>query len=202
MRPFTNFQIPLSDQNLILQQHELRTANHAYSERSKAPTGTRSETQCLEIGDLVYLYNDRNKSSARDRYLVVSVEYPWCNIRKFTGNQFRSTSYRVKQCDCYKVPSQTKMIHTNYETFDNVAWSDDDETPQKVSSPPVPPEIPEVISEPPIQPNENDIVTNDTSETNVIQPDDSEIVDLTSKNSRPTREHRMPKFLKDNYVVY
>lgn len=199
---FTNFQIPLSDQNLILQQHELRTANHAYSERSKAPTGTRSETQCLEIGDLVYLYNDRNKSSARDRYLVVSVEYPWCNIRKFTGNQFRSTSYRVKQCDCYKVPSQTKMIHNNYETFDNVAWSDDDETPQKVSSPPVPPEIPEVISEPPIQPNENDIVTNDTSETNVIQPDDSEIVDLTSKNSRPTREHRMPKFLKDNYVVY
>ncbi|KAK3711509.1 hypothetical protein QZH41_005232 [Actinostola sp. cb2023] len=33
---FSNHQIPLSDQELVLKQHDLRNANHPYSEKSKA----------------------------------------------------------------------------------------------------------------------------------------------------------------------
>jgi hypothetical protein len=51
----------------------------------------------------VYLHNDRSKLHARDRYLVVSVEGDRCNIRKFTGSQLRSSSYRVKLVECHAV---------------------------------------------------------------------------------------------------
>ena len=34
---FTACQLPLADQQLILEQHESRTANHAHSQLSKAP---------------------------------------------------------------------------------------------------------------------------------------------------------------------
>ena len=68
-------------------------------------------TPQIDVGDLVYLHNDRNKSRARNRYLVVSVEQLWCNIRKFVGSQLRSTSYRVKLSDCYKVPNQLVESH-------------------------------------------------------------------------------------------
>jgi hypothetical protein len=58
----------------------------------------------IDIGDLVYLYNDGNKSAARNRYIVTSVEDNWCNIRKLVGSQLRNASYRVKKSECYKVP--------------------------------------------------------------------------------------------------
>ena len=44
------------------------------------------------VGDLVYIHAHRNKSKARDRYLLVFVEDAYCNIRKFVGSQLRNTS--------------------------------------------------------------------------------------------------------------
>ena len=88
----TNAQIPLGDSNLIATQHELRLTNHPCSERSKAPLAQKRLTPMIEVGDLVYLHSDRNKSRARDRYLVVSIDAPFCNIRKFVGSQLRSSS--------------------------------------------------------------------------------------------------------------
>lgn len=82
----TSSQIPLADLDLITKQHALRTANHKYSEKSKTPSGRQQPLNSLNVGDLIYLYADRNKSSARDRYLVVSVENSWCKIRKFVGS--------------------------------------------------------------------------------------------------------------------
>ena len=107
---FSNNQIPLTDQSLIQRQHELRKSNHCYSEISKAPSGALPESSHLEVGDLVYLYNDQNKTCPRDRYLVVSTDNYWCNIRKFVGSQLRNPSYRVKRSDCYKVPSLCFVI--------------------------------------------------------------------------------------------
>ena len=103
---FTNAQIPLGDSNLIATQHELRLTNHPCSERSKAPLAQKRLTPMIEVGDLVYLHSDRNKSRARDRYLVVSIDAPFCNIRKFAGSQLRSSSHRVKLSECFKVPSE------------------------------------------------------------------------------------------------
>ena len=57
----------------------------------------------VAIGDLVYLYCDRNKSRGRDRYLITPIDGAWCQVRKFVGSQLRSTTYRFKKAECYKV---------------------------------------------------------------------------------------------------
>ena len=93
---FSNQQLPLADDHLIALQHEQRLSNHPDSERSKAPLHNRRPTPVIDVGDLVYLHSDRNKSRARDRYLVVAIDLPFCDIKKFIGSQLRSSSYRVK----------------------------------------------------------------------------------------------------------
>ncbi|KAJ8399639.1 hypothetical protein AAFF_G00410500 [Aldrovandia affinis] len=86
-----------------MKQHSQRVTNHPYSVRSKTPSGRVAVPPTIRPGDLVYLYGDRNKSKAHDRYLVTDFDSAWCNIRKFTGTQLRRTSYRVRLGDCYKV---------------------------------------------------------------------------------------------------
>lgn len=102
---FSNNQLPVADHELILSQQELRQKNHIHSERAKCPSGRFPALPNLCVGDVVYLRCDLNKSKSRDRYLVAEVDPPWCNIRKFAGNELRQTSYRVKYTDCYKVTS-------------------------------------------------------------------------------------------------
>ncbi|XP_068706826.1 uncharacterized protein [Montipora foliosa] len=93
---FANAQIPFSDLQVVRQQQSLRLRNHPTSERSKPPGCYPRPATPVEVGDLVYITSDGSKTSARNRYLVVSVDGLWCNVRKFTGSQLRSTSYRVK----------------------------------------------------------------------------------------------------------
>ena len=109
---FLNTQLPIEDHKLALQQHQRRLANHQSSASSKAPTCTsRDHCPDISIGDLVYLFNDKNKHKGRDRYLVVSCDGQWCNIWKFVGNQLRSNSYCVKRSECYKVAPHTREPH-------------------------------------------------------------------------------------------
>ena len=93
---FTHEQLPLSDYDLILGKHEQRSTNHASSEKSKNPRGLVPNTPSLHIGDIVYLISDKDKSRARDRYIVVSIDFPWCFITKFSGSKLRATSNKVK----------------------------------------------------------------------------------------------------------
>ena len=148
---FSNQQIPLHDQSLIVQQHEQRIANHHHSEEAKAPIAKDRPAEHITVGDLVYLYSDRNKTRARDRYLVVEVTGSFCNIRKFVGSQLRSTSYRVKTSDCYRVPSEVADYRPS--AINDEADSSSDEAPsaQPVCSPPPPPVIPSAISTPATQ---------------------------------------------------
>ena len=101
---FTNSQIPVDDLKLLREQHSFRLHNHPASERSKAPGRSSPTPPAIDVGDLVYLTSDGSKNRARDRYLVVSVDGLWCNVRKFVGSQLRSSSYRVKRTECYLVP--------------------------------------------------------------------------------------------------
>ena len=84
-------------------------------QKSKTPVTKSNLTDRIAVGDLVYLYADRNKTRARDRYLVVEVTGSFCNVQKFVGSQLRSTSYRVKTSECYWVPSEVV----------NVRWDSD-----------------------------------------------------------------------------
>ena len=85
---FSYSQLPISDRQLIISQNDTRTINHPYSEKSKAPGGKVTSSPSFCVGDLVYLHDDKNKSKAKDRCLVVSVEGQWCNIQKFPGPSY------------------------------------------------------------------------------------------------------------------
>jgi hypothetical protein len=146
---FSNNQIQLSDQQLILKQTESRTANHPHSERSKAPMGKTHTSQQLDIGDLVYLHNDGNKSAARNRYLVTSIEDNWCNVRKLVGSQLRSASYRVMKSECYKVPHSIDNTRRNYKYMHESIDDSDDEAELSPTCPAPLPSIPQEISVPP-----------------------------------------------------
>ena len=71
---FSNRQLPMSDEDLITKQHDQRLINHPHSMKSKAPMALPRPTPGIEVGDLVYIHSDRNKSRARDRYLVIKKE--------------------------------------------------------------------------------------------------------------------------------
>uniref|UniRef100_A0A8W8MJ45 Uncharacterized protein n=1 Tax=Magallana gigas TaxID=29159 RepID=A0A8W8MJ45_MAGGI len=64
----------LMDPELILQKHQTRNVNHESRERSKASHLKQSPNPSVEIGDMLYIYCDRNKSKCRNRYLVVSAD--------------------------------------------------------------------------------------------------------------------------------
>ena len=100
---YTNKQIPVDDMNIILAKHKRSIENHPASARSKAGGREPRNRQPVSVGDLVYLYADRNKNAPRDRYLVASIEEEWCSIRKFVGNTLKANSYRVKTNEIYKV---------------------------------------------------------------------------------------------------
>ena len=160
---FTQQQIPVNDLELIVQQQNMKEKNQPSSMLSKNPQKYLPVHNMISVGDLVYLYNDRDKHRARDRYLVISVDNDWCNIRKFVGNSLRKMSYRVKCSECYKVPvpviSQNNM--NDHEESDKNSDIEDDVTiePRRhkvdysmgaeslTTEPPIPPDIPpEILS--------------------------------------------------------
>ena len=143
---FSNQQFPLADDHLIALQYEQRLSNHPHSERSKAPLHNRRPTPVIDVGDLVYLHYDRNKSRARDRYLVVAIDPPFCDIKKFIGSQLCSSSYRVRLTECFKVPSDlADPLHPPRQCRGHD--SDDEDDPDTTPYPPPSlPDIPDAIS--------------------------------------------------------
>ena len=200
---FTNLQLPVNDRHLIQDQHSSRNVNHDYSERSKCPKGTYAPSPSLEVGDIVYLTGDRNKTRARDRYLVVSVEPPWCNVRKFTENQLRNTSYRVKTSDCYKVPVHasspiTPLVYSSESNEDSDSENTPSRrkpsyfTPSSVEEPPnTPPEISNITDYPCVDASGN--CAPESREPYVPEHQS----DSTTKNTRPRRTVKLPQRFDD-----
>ena len=150
---FTHEQLPISDRENLLRQHTLRTLNHTSSEKSKRKSRKTANSYNVDVGDLVYLYSDRDKSRARSRYLVVSIDGEWCFIKKFSGNQLRSSLYKVKREECYLVPNDySSSSHSQMKTDD-----EDHDNQYTNSSPPSAVDIPNVLTNPaediPIQAN-------------------------------------------------
>ena len=89
---------------MIRRQQDARITNHPYSERSKYRPRVLEPSESIGVGDIVYLFQDKKKTSPRPRYIVASIDGQWCFIRKFTGSQLRDTAYKVRIEECYKVP--------------------------------------------------------------------------------------------------
>ena len=227
---FSNDQIPLQDFEPINQQHAYKLSNHLYSQSSKNPSGILPSIPDIHVGDLVYLYCDRSKTSPRNRYLVTSITGQWCYIRKFCGSQLRNNSYRVKLSECYKVPQELCNLvpsHSTYSSYD----TDDEDLPGASSNAPLPPCIPRALSEtpPPSTPNTVDSTLlsdnspvpdiNGTQDTcDLHKSDESVELNNTAENqdvlqleydssvslplpTRSTRKRSVPNKFKD-YVLY
>ena len=146
---FTHEQLPLSDSPFILAKHDLRSSNHSFNEKSKNPRRLVPNSLPLQTGDLVYLVSDKDKSCARDRYIVVSTDPPWCFVKKFSGSQLRASSYKVKLSECFPVPPSVVV----FNHLGPPVYQDKDEEPlpvtpaapsvpvQPLLSPPAPPEL-------------------------------------------------------------
>ena len=134
-------------------------------ERSKNPSGKQLTSCSVDAGDLVYLYSDRNKSKARNHYLVISVEGDWCNIGRFSGSQLCCCSYCVKRTECYKVLSD--LPNSNRFQYESDSSDEDDPQQSLANAPPGLPVIPTQIVTPPIldtlqQPSDNLIASQST----------------------------------------
>ena len=108
----TGDQLALDDRQIILKQHCERPLNHGASTLSKS-TGKESYTlPRLQVGDLVYIVIDGDKTKAREKYLVTDLcSDNMCLVRKFTKSQFRSRSYKAKMCKLYLVVLTTMLQH-------------------------------------------------------------------------------------------
>ncbi len=214
---FSNQQMPFEDHDMIVKQNQQRVANHPHSEKSKAPTAKFRTPQHIVVGDLVYLHSDRNKTRARDRYLVVEIDGLFCNIKKFVGSQLRNASYRVKTAECYRVPSEfvdTPITQNDEDSSGDEVVEDrqDTQTPSQVTpssvpaipTPPTPPIIPTAISAPLSQcgpgDNEGDSDTElySSEEQSQTKPSsDGYEPDQDAPLRRSTRERRPPERFGD-----
>ena len=119
---FTNTLLPIDDRELISHQHRNRVKQNLDSVTPKTARKIPIPASIV-VGNLVYLHSDRNKTKSRDRYIVVSLDGIWCNIRKFTGSQLRSSSYKVKLSECFKVAQDSNLTGILPSRGDN---TDDD----------------------------------------------------------------------------
>ena len=195
---FSNGQIPINDLQLILAKQKARQANHPFSEAAKGGYRPQAPVPPLQVGDLVYVKSDRDKSRARDRYLIVSIDGEWCFIKKFSGSQLRATSYKVKLAECYAVPHTLPppSSHSVVPTLDDDGCEEIAEQPQPCQQPSAPPDLLRPPSpDPPAfsphhVPHQEDITPSDTDRIPIPVPSEP----------RPQRTRRPPAYLQE-YIL-
>ena len=155
--------------------------------------------------------SDKSKLHARDRYLVTEVDEPWCFIKKFSGSQLRASSYKVKLCECFVVPSQPSYLDIS------TTHGDDEVCEEPAPDPPQPPtDLTRPLSanpdlalpSTPCHDESGEDVLND-SEVPAAPKDVSEPVPPFHNDewrtqptaARPQRSRKPPVYLKD-YVLY
>ena len=221
--------MPLCDSH-ILAKHDLRPSNHPFSEMSKNPSGNVPNSPSLQVGDLVYLVSDKDKSRARNRYVDISTNPSWCFMEKFSGSQLRASSYKVKLSECFPVPSSVVVSNHPGPSL----YQDMDDEPLPVA--PVAPAAPSAPVQPTLSqlaPPELTIVPSDDEQssslasadttldvplhipspavvheepcTNVVATDQSSSSSswssLEPPDTRPQRQRRPPSYLND-YVRF
>ena len=155
----------------MAQQHKNRQRDHSFD-----PSSFKCDGE-IRVGDLVYLYSDKDKIHSRPRYLVASLDNEWCFLRKFVGNQLRNNAYRVHRSDCYKVPSNdthscsakpresklrfpsSAQAYLPFQVDDTTPHRNDDPDTGAPEAPPVPVEITEPLHSPPATPIDTSVIT-------------------------------------------
>lgn len=132
----TGEQLPISDRNIIRDRYEQRLRSHKSSAKYSSRGKSEPKYPSVNVGDLIYLIQDRDKTKARDRYLVIAVEHPKCTVQKFCGSQLRSRAYRVDMADCVVLKSipQTLDLKSNSDSDDSDSESNHSENNSDIDS--------------------------------------------------------------------
>ena len=101
----TGEQLNITDAHLAENQYARRLQNHVPSATSQRPRGKLPQKASVIPGDLVYLKQDGDKHTGRERYIVTSCNAEYVNVKKLVGSQLRAKEYQVKYTDIYPVPS-------------------------------------------------------------------------------------------------
>ena len=165
-----------------MNQHLQRKTNHPHSQKSKNRTRTRIPPTTVNVGDLVYLVTDRDKTKSRSRYLVVSVDNPWCLVKKFSGNQLRALSYRVKISECLLVPNQSTSKTPHVYRHTDSSDEDDEDSPYNTH------DVPPVLTHP------ADSTSASSCSSNLVSPSSTSGTRVNPTHQRPQREHKPPEY--------
>ena len=88
---------------LIRDKVNKRKAQHFPSAKYKGRGKVSEKAVCVNVGDTVYLIQDRDKTKGRPLYMIVEKgEDGFCFVQKFTKNQLRAKRYKVRVCDVIK----------------------------------------------------------------------------------------------------
>ena len=187
----TGEQLPINDREVILQQHQRRSINHSNSERSKAGGKNALPSPKVQVGSLVYLYMDSDKTAARQRYMVIEVNYDGLHkLRKFSSDEtFRKEVYEVKPNDVYCVPQYYSDVLPSIPEDS----SDEEEFEDASTEVPVSKETtPEAVIQESDSSNYNEeSSTSDTSEES--GSDDSDIAQQEDENTPPAELTDLPQ---------
>ena len=199
----------MSDEAYIDQQYKNRQRSHHFQ-----PKTFKSDHE-ISVGDLVYLYADKNKLNARPRYLVVDVQGHWCYLRKFVGRQLRQNAYKVHRDDVFKV--QADKVRDSRESKLNRPTSSLMQEVREEPATPLPPytvpPIPTEITEP-AEGSPGSVEDEDTQVTPIATaeiPTGEELLHpefiheepirmlspVSNQLRRPTRTRRPPAYLAD-----
>jgi len=122
---------------------------------------------------------------------VTRVEGDFYNVRKFIGSQLRSTSYRVRNSECYRVPGELSENH--YLPTQDDSSADEENPIQPEPIPPTPPDISQAISYPADQdvpePGESDF----TPGPSVSDPEDCRFAQAEEMPSVSTEVVHQPR---------
>ena len=100
---YTGDQLPMNDLDVIRNKAECRQKAHLPSAKHSARGLVTEKPARTHPGDIVYIYQDRDKTRSRDRYIVIRVEGRQSVLRKFSGNQLRAKEYLVDNVDIITV---------------------------------------------------------------------------------------------------
>ena len=109
----------LSDEILMKDKYEERLRNHLSSSKYKARGKTQYKLPSIVVGDIVYIYDDRDKTKAREGYLVTALHKDKCVLQKLTGSQFRKKKYTVSLYDVFKPDVQVEPNQPRSKSISN-----------------------------------------------------------------------------------
>ena len=124
----SNKPIPIDDEMLSKQQHDLRLKQHEYNLKFNSKTRQKSLTCEFKPGDLIFLKSSLSKEHARDLFIVDSIENlndePLLVVRK-ANNQLRQKTYQIKPSEAFLVPNQNQTMSSSFENSEKVEVTTD-----------------------------------------------------------------------------